>query len=394
MTRLLLKIFVKNPGDTSDVKVREGYGTLSGGVGIAVNLILCIFKMVIGIFIGSMSVLADGLNNLTDMGSSIITTAGFKLAAKPADKDHPFGHGRVEYLSAFIVSMLILLVGFELIKGSAEALFLGKEAPRYLPISYIILGFSVILKLWLYFFNKKLGKKISSDALLATAQDSFNDAIATTVIIIAAIVSTVFKLSFNLDAVMGILVGLFIIYSGIMSAKETVDKLLGEPPGEELLKDIEDTVLSFSDFEAIHDLIVHNYGPGRCLASVHVEVSQNINIVHCHEQVDLCEKLVLEKLGVELTIHSDPIDTDSSEVAEIRAMLSEKVKEIHEKATIHDFRMTPLGEKRTNLIFDAVLPTDAGLTKEEYAEKISGMAREINKTFVCVITVDTDYTGR
>lgn len=394
MTNILIRLFIGNKSDVSDVRVREKYGTLSGTVGVIVNLILCTLKITVGLLINSISVMADGLNNLTDMGSSVITTIGFKMAAKPADKDHPFGHGRMEYVSAFIVSGIILLVGFELIKDSVNALIDGTLPPEYSVTSYLILASSVILKLWLYFFNRKLGKKISSSALLATAQDSFNDSIATVVILLVAAVSSIFSIPFNLDAVMGILVGLFIIYSGVMSAKETMDKLLGQPPGEELLSALEETIMSFSDFEAIHDLIVHNYGPGRCLASVHVEVSQNINIVHCHEQVDLCEKLVAEKLGVELTIHTDPIDVDNEEVAMVRKELSEKLLTISDKATIHDFRMTPMGESRTNLIFDAVLPSDVKISEDEFRNKISDMAKEINKTFVCVITVDADYTGR
>lgn len=211
---------------------------------------------------------------------------------------------------------------------------------------------------------------------------------------IAAVVSKFADVGFNLDAVMGIGVGLFILYSGFMSAKETVDKLLGQPPSEELIKELGDTILSFSDFEGIHDLIIHNYGPGRCIASVHVEVSQNINVVHCHEQMDLCEKLVGEKLGVELTIHCDPVDTDSQDVAAARSAVSAAVKTLHPDASIHDFRMTPMGETRTNLIFDAVLPEGVKMSEKEYKEKISELAREINPTFVCVITVDRDYTGK
>ena len=394
MTKLLLKLFVKDNHKINDVKVRSAYGTLSGVTGIICNFFLSLSKIAVGLIIGSISVMADGLNNLSDMGSGIITMVGFKMAAKPADKDHPFGHGRMEYLSAFVVAMLILLVGFELIKSSIEALVAKEPAPKYPLIVYVVLGLSVVIKLWLFLFNKKLGKKISSDALFATAQDSGNDAIATTVIILSAVCSRFVPSYINLDAIMGVLVGLFIIYSGIGAAKETVDKLLGQPPEEELINELEKIILSFSDFSAIHDLIVHNYGPGRCLASVHVEVSQNIDIVHCHEQVDLCEKLVGEKLGVLLTIHSDPIDIDNEEVNEIRTALSEKVKTIHESVTIHDFRMTPLAQERTNLIFDAVLPSGLQIEEKEFKEKINSLAREINPTFVCVVTVDRDYIGK
>lgn len=394
MTKLLIRLFVKNSNNTSDVKVRESYGTLSGVVGILFNLLLCSLKITVGAILGSISVMADGLNNLTDMGSSIVTMVGFKMAAKPADKDHPFGHGRIEYLSAFIVAMLILLVGAELFISSLKALINGQAAPQYTVVSFVILFFSVVIKLYLYMFNRKLAKTINSDVLFATAQDCVNDSIATTVILITAVISKLISLSINLDAIMGIAVSLFILYSGIMAAKDTVDKLLGQPPSDELINNIQDTIFCFSDFRGIHDLIVHNYGPGRCLASVHVEVSQNVNVVRCHEQIDLCEKLVLEKLGVELTIHCDPVDTDSRSVVETRNALSQAVKELHEDASIHDFRMTPFGEERTNLIFDAVLPKSLRLSEGEYKEKISALAKKINPTFVCVITVDRDYTGK
>ncbi|MEE0946961.1 MAG: cation diffusion facilitator family transporter [Acutalibacteraceae bacterium] len=394
MTQFLVRLFIKNSEDTNNIKVREDYGILSGIVGIICNLLLCGVKITIGALTASISVMADGLNNLTDMGSSIVTMLGFKMAAKPADKDHPFGHGRIEYLSAFIVAMIILLVGFELIKSSAQAIISGQSAPKYSLVTLIILVCSAAFKLWMYLFNKALSKKIDSEALMATAQDSLNDSISTFVIMIAAAVTYFVKLPFNLDAVMGIIVGLFIIYSGIITAKETIDKLLGEPPSEELLELIESSIMAFSDFEAIHDLIVHNYGPGRCLASVHVEVSQDIDVVHCHEQVDLCEKFVLESLGVELTIHTDPIDTESELVKETRMAIAKAVASINEKATIHDFRMTPMAETRTNLIFDAVLPMDAKISESEFKDKICSLAKEINKTFVCVITVDRDYTGK
>ena len=394
MIKFLLKTFVKDYEKTEDKEVRVRYGVLGGILGIICNLFLFAVKLFSGIFMNSIAIISDSVNNLSDTGSSVVTLVGSKLSGMRPDKDHPFGHGRIEYLSAFIVSMLILLVGFELLKSSVQAIVEGKPSPTYTVISYIILICSVAVKLWMYFFNKKLGKKISSDALLATAQDCLNDSVATTVILIAALVTGSFSLPFNLDAVMGILVGAFIIYSGIMTAKETVDKLLGQPPSEELLRELEKTIMSFSDFEAIHDLIVHNYGPGRCLASVHVEVSQHIDIVHCHEQADLCEKLVGERLGVELTIHTDPIDTKSEEVVGVRTRLNEKIKTLHPDATIHDFRMTPMGETRTNLIFDAVLPGDAKLSEQEFKEKIKDLAKEINETFVCVITVDRDFTGK
>ncbi len=393
MTALLIKLFIKNPNDIKNLNVREAYGTLGSSVGIACNLLLSLIKIAVGLISGSISIIADGFNNLSDIGSSVITMIGFKLAGKPADSDHPFGHGRMEYMSAFIVAILIILVGFELFKSSAASLVNGDKLPSYSLIALIILAISIIIKLWLYFFNKKLGKKINSDALIATAKDSLNDSITTFVILVSVAVSMVTALPFNLDAVMGILVALFILYSGITSAKDTINQILGMPPEKELIEDIENTILSFEEFVGIHDLIVHNYGPGRQFASVHVEVPQNINTVKCHEQIDLCEKLLFEKLDVSVVIHMDPIDTDNKAVAEIKSKLSTALKFIDQNLTLHDFRMTPVGENQTNLIFDVVVPSKITLSKNELRKRIEDTAKKINPTFVCVITFDNDYMG-
>ena len=393
MTALLVKLFIKNADDIKDPNIRGKYGTLGSIVGILCNLLLCIIKITVGFISGSISISADGLNNLSDMGSSIVTMLGFKMANKPADSDHPFGHGRVEYMSAFIVAILILLVGFELLKSSVNALLNNNTAPSYGLLAIIILIVSVLIKFWMYLFNRKLGKKIESEALLATAQDSFNDAIATTVILLSVVVSKFVTLSFNLDAVMGILVGLFILFSGFSSAKTTFDQILGLPPEKELIDGIENTVMSFKEFVGIHDLIVHNYGVGRQFASVHVEVPQNCDIVYVHEQVDLCEKLVEEQLGISLVIHMDPIDTDNETVNETRKKLAESIKIIDSSMTLHDFRMTPLTGEKTNLIFDVVVPSSVKLSHKELHEKITTLARLINPTFCCVITFDNDYTG-
>ncbi len=394
MTELLLKLFIKNKDNINDTAVRLKYGTLGGGVGIFCNLILCILKITVGLITASISIVADGLNNLSDMGSSVITMIGFKMAGKPADSDHPFGHGRMEYMSAFIVAMLILLVGVELFKSSVNALTGGEAAPEYSVAALIILAVSILIKLWMFLFNRKLGKKIESEALLATAQDSLNDSIATAVILLSVGVSMVIDLPFNLDAVMGILVAIFILFSGFNSAKETLNSILGTPPEKRLINDIEETILSFEEFVGIHDLIIHNYGPGRQFASVHVEVPQNIDIVKCHEQIDLCEKLVGEKLDISLVIHMDPIDVDNEAVSVAKAKISEMVKIIDSNMSIHDFRMTPASEKRTNLIFDVVVPSSVKISEEELYEKISAGAKLINSTYCCVITFDNDFTGR
>lgn len=390
MTELLYKIFVKS-NDLTNNKTREKCGTLGSVVGIIANIFLCAVKMSVGIFSGSMSILADGLNNLSDMGSSVITMIGFKLSNRPEDSDHPFGHGRMEYISAFIVSVLIILVGFELVSSSVKALIAGDTAPRYGTLALVILGISVAVKLWMFFFNRKLGKKIDSSALLATAQDSLNDAVATTAIFIAAIFSVFVKIPFNLDAVMAAGVGLFILWSGIASAKDTMDEILGGPPDEKLVKDIENSIMSFEGFLGIHDLIVHNYGPGRQFASVHVEVPQNVDIVECHERIDLCEKYVGEKCGISLVIHMDPIDSDNTEVTETRERMSAMLKLINGSLTLHDFRMTPKAENRTNLIFDVVVPSNVKIPEEELLQKIRSGAKTIDKTFECVVTFDNSY---
>lgn len=393
MSELLIKLFIKNSDDINDTAVRKSYGTLGGAVGIVCNLLLCILKITVGLITASISIVADGLNNLSDMGSSIITMIGFKMAGKPADSDHPFGHGRMEYMSAFIVAMLILLVGAELFKSSLTALINGDAAPEYSVFALVILCISILIKLWMFLFNRKLGKKIDSGALAATAQDSLNDMVATAVILLSVGISMLIKLPFNLDAVMGVLVSVFILYSGFGAAKDTLDQILGSPPDKKLISEIEHTVMSFDGFVGIHDLIIHNYGPGRQFASVHVEVPQNIDIVKCHEQIDMCEKLVNEKLNISLVIHMDPIDVNNETVASTRKQLEKVIKDIDGKMTLHDFRMTPAGETRTNLIFDVVVPSEVKMSHEELNRRIADAAKAVNPTYCCVITFDNDFTG-
>ena len=394
MSSLLVRLFVKDYNDTKNPQVRGRYGSLAGVVGIVCNLILSALKIGIGLIVGSLSISADGFNNLTDMGSSVVAMLGFKLAGKPADRDHPFGHGRMEYMSAFIVAVLILLVGFELLKSSVTALVNGETAPEYSLISILILAFSVIIKLWLFFFNRKLSKSIDSEVLAATAKDSLNDCVATTAILISVGVTRFVEVPFNLDAVMGILVAVFILISGIGSAKDTINQILGQPPEEETINEISDFILSFPEFYGIHDLIVHNYGPGRQFASVHVEVPQNIDIVKCHEEIDLCEKLLFERTGINVVIHMDPIDTDDETITATKSAMQKALKEIDESLTLHDFRMTPLAENQTNLIFDVVVPSKVKIPDEQLKQEISEKANKINSTFVCVITLDNDFTGK
>ena len=394
MSDLLIKLFIKDAHKVTDTTVRKNYGTLGSIVGIVCNLMLCIFKITVGSITGSISIVADGFNNLSDMGSSVIAMLGFKLADKPADSDHPFGHGRMEYMSAFIVAVLIFLVGFELLKSSVSALINGDTQPEYTFFALIVLLVSILIKFWLFLFNRKIGKKINSDTLIATSQDSLNDMIATSVILLSALVSYIFTLSFNLDAVMGIFVAIFILLSGINTAKETINHILGKPPEKSLINDIENTILSFKEFIGIHDLIVHNYGPGRQFASVHVEVPQDIDIVKCHEQIDLCEKLINEKLDVCLVIHMDPIDINNETVTNTKMRIAKGLTIIDSGLTLHDFRMTPQSDTRTNLIFDVVIPSNLKIKEKDLEQKIISMAKLINPTFCCVITFDRDFTGK
>lgn len=391
MTRLLIKLFVKNGDDVLNPTVRRKYGTLSGGVGIFCNMLLCIIKITAGLMTASISVTADGLNNLSDMGSSVITLIGFKMAGKPADRDHPFGHGRMEYMSAFIVAMLILLVGAELFKASLKALIKQEAAPVYSVLAVAVLVISVFVKLWMYIFNSKLSKIADSGVFKATAQDSLNDILSTCVILISVGVSSLVKLPFNLDAVMGLLLSVFILCSGFLTGRDTLNLILGAPPDSTTINEIKNTVLSFEGFVGIHDLIVHNYGPGRQFASVHVEVPQNSDFVKCHEQVDLCEKLVKERYNIALVIHMDPIDINNETVNETRRQLVKIVTDIDPYMSLHDFRMTPAGEKWTNLIFDVVVPAEFKMSHEELENIIKEKVARLNPTYRCVITFDNDF---
>lgn len=391
MTELLIRIFIKNRDDIKNNKVRLDYGHLGSITGIVCNLFLCAVKITAGLLVGSMSIVADGLNNLSDMGSSVISMIGFRLSNKPADSDHPFGHGRMEYLSAFTVSFLILVVGAELLISAVKAIVTGAPAPKFSYLSLGILVFSILLKLWMFLFNRKIGKIISSSTLTATAQDSLNDCVSTFAILVCAIISMNFSLGFNLDAVVSIGVAGFILWSGISTLKDTIGELLGKPPEPELIENIEHSIMAFEGFLGVHDLIVHNYGHGRQFASVHVEVPQDTDIVKCHEQIDICEKVVGEKCGISLVIHMDPVNVNDESTKRAKQEMIEVIKSINENLTLHDFRMTPPADERTNLIFDVVVPNSVKLTEHELDTEIKKRAKQINKTYECVVTYDKSY---
>lgn len=391
MTELLIKLFIKNGDKVTDNTIREKHGTLAGVVGIFCNLLLFGVKLAAGILSASISIIADALNNLSDMGSSVVTMFGFKLASKPADPDHPYGHGRFEYIAAFIVSGFILVMGFELLKSSIEKIITPSEVD-FSYLSIIILAVSVIVKLWMFLFNRKLGKKISSAALIATARDCINDAVTTSAILVSVIVMKFTAL--NIDAFVGLAMAAYVLWSGIKTARETLDPLLGEPVDEETALSLEREIMSFEGFLGIHDLLAHNYGPGRCFASVHVEVPADTDIVKCHEQIDLCEKQVFERTGVMLTVHMDPVETDNEKLNEAKSVIAERIREIHPDLTLHDFRMTPKSDERTNLIFDVVLPVGLDKDKQSIKKQIGEIAKEIDPTYRCVITFDFNFVGK
>ncbi len=387
MTKLLIGLFVKNSGDTADSKVRDSYASLAGGVGIGCNLLLFLLKLAIGIFSGSVSVIADAFNNLSDIGSSVVTLLGFRIAKKPADPDHPFGHGRMEYMSAFMVAVLIILVGVELLKTSVEKLF----APTPMQTSsFVFIGLigSVIVKLWLSRFQKKIGNIIGSAALTASSHDSANDCLSTAAVIVSVLVYRF--TSFNPDAYAGILVALFILWSGISTARDTLSPLLGEPPEKELIDGIGSIILKNDEFLGIHDLIIHNYGPGRCFASVHVEVPQDIDILYCHEKIDDCERELHETLGVETVIHMDPISVNDPFVTGLRETVAAKVKVIDSSITIHDFRIVN-GTGHTNLIFDIVVPAGFSVSDSALKKRVNELVKEIDTTYFAVINIDRNY---
>ncbi len=392
MTNLLLKIFIK--GNLNDKKTRSKCGTLAGIVGVLCNLVLFVIKFLAGTLSGSVSMTADAFNNLSDMGSSVVTMLGFKLASKPADPEHPFGHGRMEYMSAALVSVLIMLVGFELLTESASKLS-DPTVPDAGLLPIIILSVSILIKLWMSLFNRSLGKKINSGALTATAQDSLNDCISTGAVLIVAILCKALpNVGFvkYLDPIVGIFVALFILYSGFKSLKETMDPLIGLAPDPDTVAQIKEIVMSDPDFLGIHDMIVHNYGPNRSFVSLHIEVPYDGDVLMLHEKIDACEREIKEKTGIEAVIHMDPIVTDDEDVNNAKALMSQRIDEFHRGMTLHDFRMVK-GENQNNLIFDVCVPADCTLSHKEIRAAVQGIATEIDKTYQCVVTVDHDFSG-
>ena len=384
MTNFLCRLFVKNRQDVKDPAVRRAYGTMASAVGILANLLLAAIKLLAGMLSGSISITADAVNNLSDAGSQVVSLISFKISAKPADRDHPFGHARIEYVASMIVSFLVLLVGFELLKESMNQVFHPTDV-AVSALTLVILGVSVAVKLWLSFFNRKLAKRIHSSVMKATAADSLSDAASTGAVLLSCVISLLTGV--RTDAYMGIAVAVLILVAGVKILNETQNSILGSAPDPETVEQILSLTREYPEILGIHDMVVHNYGPGNTIASFHAEVDGNENVFFVHDVIDTVEKRVWSDLGIRATIHMDPIVTDDEEINALRRVVERTVREIDERLTIHDFRFVK-GHTHSNLIFDVCAPFELKVSDDELKEKIGLRLREENETFCTVITVD------
>ncbi|MDQ0149496.1 cation diffusion facilitator family transporter [Eubacterium multiforme] len=390
-SNFLVKTFIKNSEDTKDRNVRNNYGFLGGVIGIIVNVILFIIKFSVGMLVSSIAVTADAFNNLSDAGSSVITIAGFKMANMPADEKHPFGHGRMEYLSALVVAFMVMLVGLQFVKSSFEKI-LHPEVIHFEWIPFILLIVSIFLKLWLAIFNRFIGKKIDSGALKASSVDALGDVFSSSCVAISILAAKF--ISVPIDGYIGIIVAFIIVYSGFTLVKETINPLLGEAPDPELVKSIEDMMLSYDHIIGVHDLIVHNYGPGRCMASAHAEIPSDIDIMEIHNIIDKAERDISKKLNIYLVIHMDPICLSDDEINTAYKEVSRIIKYNPLIKSIHDFRIVGEGNEK-NLIFDVVVNSKY-LSKISSEEKLKGeiieAIKELHPQYNCIITIDHDYS--
>lgn len=389
MQNWLVKKFVHDYENVHDINVRASYGKLSGKVGIFCNAFLFAVKFIMGTISGSVSIAADAVNNLSDAASSVISLIGFKMAEKPADEDHPYGHARYEYLSGLTVAVMIILIGFELFKTSFDKVIHPSTVDFSIAL-VIVLAVSILIKLWMAFFNKSLGKKINSSALEATAAYSRNDVISTSAVLVAAVISHFFKI--NLDGYMGIAVAVFILYSGIGLVKDTLDPLLGKAPEPELVDYIQKKILSYDGVLGTHDLMIHDYGPGRKFASVHVEMAAEGDVLKSHDVIDNIERDFLSKDNLNIIVHYDPIVTKDDIVNDFRSWLMEQVKSIDPHLSIHDLRIVP-GNSHTNLVFDCVMPHCINMSPSELKAEIRRLVNIKYPNYYCIITIDSSYAA-
>lgn len=387
MTDFLIKHIVREGEQVEDPQVRERCGQLSGGIGIVLNLLLSAGKFFAGVVTSSIAVTADAFNNLSDAGSSVVTLVGFRLAGQRADDDHPFGHGRIEYLAGLLVSLIILLVGVELGKSSLEKI-LHPEPVDFSPVSVVILIASICVKLWMYAFNRSLSRRIGSAAMAATATDSLSDVVATTAVLVGTLIGHFADI--HIDGWIGILVALFILRAGWGAAKDTLNPLLGQSPDPQLVHDIRETILAHPQVVGIHDMVIHDYGPGRRMMSVHAEVPVGADIMEVHDAIDHIEREIKRRYHIETSIHMDPIATDDQQVVQMRTWTAELVRGIDPSLTIHDFRMTH-GPEHLNLIFDVVAPHSLKMSDEALRQAVCDAVQGANPRCFAVVQVDRSY---
>ena len=393
MTERLVRRFIPDWEKVQEPAVRERYGILSGAVGIFLNLLLSVGDILVTVFVfaglmtGSISITADAFNNLSDAGSSVVTLVGFKLAGQKADDSHPFGHGRIEYLAGLLVSLLILMVGVELGKSSIEKI-LRPEPVEFSLLSVVILAVSILVKLWMSQFNRKLGKRIDSAAMEATATDSLSDVVATSAVLAGTLVGGFTGVS--IDGWVGVVVAVFILRAGWGAAKDTLDPLLGSAPDPVLVKQIQELVMSHKQVVGMHDLVIHDYGPGRRMCSFHAEVPQSDDIMEAHDAIDHIEREIKEKFGIETTVHMDPIATADEKVNQLRRQVADLARVVEPEMTIHDFRVVR-GPTHTNVIFDAVVPHKCRLTDEEVLQRLRQAVSALDPTYQAVIQIDRAY---
>ncbi len=387
MIKLLIKTFVKDYSDVKNPQVRESYGVFASIVNTVCNVFLFAAKLSIGLISNSIGIIADAFNNLSDVGGNVVTFFGFRLASAEPDEDHPFGHGRIEYIASLIIAFLILMVAVEILKTSVSKI-IHPEAVEFSLVTITVLVLSIFVKLWMGRLNGFIGKEIDSTTMRAVAMDSLSDCFSTGVATLGIIISYFF--SINIDGYLGVIVGLFILKSGIDVAKDTLVPLLGTHPDEELVKEIEDILLSFPIITGIHDLILHDYGPTRQMGSVHAEVPHDCNILYAHDIVDSAEKLIAKRLSIPFVIHFDPVATDNAEANALKIHISEIVKTIDEKMTIHDFRIV-VGQTHTNIIFDVMVPHSYKEKNITLKKEIDRLIKNINPTYFTVITFDRSY---
>ncbi len=387
MTQFLVRRFIKDSEAVTNPKVREQYGVLSSIVGVCCNIVLFAVKFSLGILSGSVAITADAFNNLSDVGSCLVTMLGFKMASKPADADHPYGHGRIEYLSGLVIALFILMVGLEFIQNSVEKILHPEPVAFSMAVLCGLLA-SIVVKLWMNRFNTTLSKKINSASLAATAADSISDVMATSVTLFSVLAGRFTTLP--VDGVMGVVVSVMILKAGYEIAQNTLTPLLGSRPDPELVREIKRLMLQYDGIVGVHDLIVHDYGPGRIFASAHAEVPLTNDVLYSHDIIDNAERDIARELNIHMVIHMDPIQTDNEELNRTRMQVVQKMKELDSSFSIHDFRMVT-GPTHSNLIFDVLIPIDHKTPDTEVARQVQAKLLEIDEHFLGVITVDRDY---